>query len=266
MSMSLPGGDQVEPTGSETTASDRLDPLQYPWDPPEASGVLDGADFLPLHLTSGLDAALFEANAAPLDARSLVVSIGSNSSPDVLRRKFATHHQPVSPVLPLVRAQLHGIAVGHSAHVSRAGYIAAAPYLQPGECTTVWVSWLDEDQLMALDETEPNYRRIQLDGEAWPLVLDGGERPKAFSLYTSRWGVLTDGSVAKLPFMDQPALFRILAGSGAVDFDDGASVFEGPPELVAEQLGLPSVQAWAKDWFSSAGLAGPAHFDGLCTE
>jgi hypothetical protein len=251
----------------KTGNTSQLDPLQYPWDPPETSGVIDGADFLPLHLTSGLDAALIDANAAPLGDRSLVVSIGSNSSPDVMRRKFANYRLPVSQVLPLVRGQLHNIAVGHSAHVSKAGYIAAAPYLQLGERTTVWVSWLDEGQLRALDETEPNYRRIQLDAEAYPLVLDSGERPEAFSLYTSRWGVLTDGGPDKLPFLDQPALFRLLAGSGAGDFvSEGQSLFEGPPELVAGQLGVPWVQAWAKEWFSSAGLAGPAHFDGLFTE
>ena len=243
-----------------------LDPLQYPWDPPEFSGLVHGVDFLPLELAAGLDDALAEANAAPLEDRSLVVSIGANSSPDVMRRKFASYHHPVSPVLPLVRGQLHDIAVGHSAHVSRAGYIAAAPYLQLGECTTVWVSWLDEGQLLALDETEPNYRRIQLDADACPLVLDSGERPEAYSLYTSCWGVLTDGGPDKLPFLDQPALFRLLAGSGAGDYDDGPSVFDGPPERVAEQLGVPAVQAWAKDWFSSAGLAGPAHLDGLFTE
>jgi hypothetical protein len=243
-----------------------LDPLLYPWDLPEASGVMDGGDFLALELAAGLDEALAVANVAPLEDRSLVVSIGSNASPDVMRRKFANYHQPVSPVLPLDRGQLHDVAVGHSAHVSRAGYIAAAPYLRLGQCTTVWVSWLDEGQLLALDHTEPNYRRIELDAGACPLVLDNGERPEAFSLYTSRWGVLTDGGPDKLPFLDQPALFRILAGRGAGDDDDGASVFGGPPELVAEQLGLPAVQAWAKDWFSSAGLAGPAHFDGVFSE
>jgi hypothetical protein len=57
-----------------------------------------------------LDEALAQVSAAPLEARSLVVSIGSNSSADVMRRKFANYHQPVSPVLPLVRRQLHNIA------------------------------------------------------------------------------------------------------------------------------------------------------------
>jgi hypothetical protein len=185
-----------------------LDPLLYPWDPPEASGVMDGDEFRPLEPSAGLDEALAQAGAAPLDARSLVVSIGSNSSPDVMRRKFANYHQPVSAVLPLVRGQLHNIAVGHSAHVSRAGYIAAAPYPLMGECTPVRLSWLDHVQLMALDETELHYRRIQLGGEACPLVVDHGERPEAFSLFTSRLGVLTDGDGGKLPFLDQPALWR----------------------------------------------------------
>ncbi|MCI9872734.1 hypothetical protein [Arthrobacter humicola] len=242
-----------------------LDPLLYPWDAPVASGVMDGNDFRPLELSAGLDEALAQAGAAPLEACSLVVSIGSNSSADVMRRKFASYRQPVSAVLPLVRGQLHNIAVGHSAHVSKAGYIAAAPYPLLGERTAVWLSWLDDVQLMALDETEPNYRRIRLDGEACPLVVDHGERPEEFSLFTSRWGVLTDGDGGKLPFLDQPALFGLLAASGTGDLlEEGKSVFGGPPELVAEQLAMPSVQAWAREWFSSAGLAAPVDFDGPC--
>jgi hypothetical protein len=247
--------------------STELDPLLYPWDAPESSGVMDGDSFLPLELAVGLDRALAEADAAPLDSRSMVVSIGSNASADVMRRKFAAYHRPVSPVLPLVRGQLHNIAVGHSAHVSRAGYIAAAPYPLLGECTPVWVSWLDERQLLALDETEPNHRRIQLNAEACPLQVGHGEYPEDFSLFTSRWGVLSDGDGGKLPFLDQPALFGLLAGIAAGEcVEDGESVFAGPPEQVIEQLGKPSVQAWAKDWFSAAGLATPVHFDGLCAE
>lgn len=286
MPLHLPGGAEGHLLENETVVSDQLDPLLYPWDPPETSGLVHGDEFLPLQLTSGLDnalvgaldEALLEADAAPLASRSLVVSLGCNSSPDVLRRKFASYQHPVSPVLPLVRGQLHDVAVGHSAHVSRAGYIAAAPYLRLGECTSVWVSWLDEGQLMALDESEPNYRRIELHGDVCPLILEGGERPEAFSLYTSRWGVLTDGGADKLPFLDQPALYRILAGGGPGDGDggasmfggasvlEGASVFAGPSELVAGRLGVPSFQAWATEWFSSSGLAAPAHLDGLSWE
>lgn len=181
-----------------------------------------------------------------------------------MRRKFASYHQPVSAVLPLVRGQLHNIAVGHSAHVSKAGHIAAAPYPLMGEYTAVWLSWLDDVQLMALDDTEPNYRRIQHDGEACPLVADHGDRPEGFSLFTSRWGVLADGDGGRLPFLDQAALFGLLAGSGTGDLlEEGKSVFGGPLELVAEQLAMPAVQAWAREWFSSAGLAAPVDFDVL---
>ena len=147
--------------------------------------------------------------------------------------------------------------------MSKAGYIAAAPYPLMGERTTVWLSWLDDVQLKALDETEPNYRRIQLDGETCPLVPDIGENPEEFSLFTSRWGVLTDSDDGKPPFLDQPALFGLLAGSGTGDLlAEGKSVFGGPSEFVAEQLAMPSVQAWAREWFSSAGLAAPVDFDG----
>ncbi|CAH0271830.1 hypothetical protein SRABI83_03670 [Arthrobacter sp. Bi83] len=264
MARCLPGGDKVEPMGNESTMSVRLDPLHYPWDPPEASGVVLGEDFLPLGLAADLNAVLSGADAAPLGARSLVVSIGSNSSPDVMRRKFANYGQPVSRILPMVRGRLHNIGVGHSAHVSTAGYIAAAPYSRTGKCTTVWVSWLDEGQLLALDATEHNYRRLELNGKDCGLVLDNGERPATFSLYASSWGVLNDGHGAELPLMDQPALFGLLAGSlTGRDLEDEKSVFEGPPERVVEQLALASVQAGAKDWFRSAGLVTQVDFDSV---
>lgn len=266
-----------------SVSSEQIDPLQYPWSRPEASGVMHGDDFLPLQLVadlplgqstlldgaddaliSCLSEALAEANAEPLDSRSPVVSIGANSSPDVLRRKFARFRHPVSQILPLVCGQLHHIGVGHSAHVSKAGYIAAAPYFQRGRRSTVWVAWLDERQLMALDETELNYQRIELTGDDCPLVLDNGERPETFSLFASRWGVLTDGQGEKLPLMGQSALFQVLAGSVTAEgLQHGNSVFEGPPERVVEQLAMSSVQAGTKEWFRAAGLATQAHFVGL---
>ena len=272
-----------EDRGSEdgatgTVPSSGLDPLLYPWDPPDNSGVLDGDAFLLLDQIADLAEALTDAGAAPLQARSPVVSVGANSSPDVLRRKFAGYHRPVSQVLPMMRGQLHNVGIGHSAHVSRAGYIAAAPYLQPGECTTVWVSWLDDLQLLALDETEPNYRRVRLEGTACPLVLDNpvvldnGGRPEAFSLYASRWGVLADADGCPLPLMDQPALFGRLASAGAgldavgaggagTRRDGMPSVFAGPPEAVAANLADPVIQERAKGWFALAGLAAQLHFD-----
>ncbi|MGO4492630.1 hypothetical protein AB4Y86_11145 [Arthrobacter sp. 2YAF22_2] len=77
--------------------------------------------------------------------------------------------------------------------------------------------------------------------------------------------MLTDGDGGKLPFLEQPALFGVLAGSGTGDLlEEGKSVFEGPPEIIAERLAIPSVQAWARDWFNSAGLAAPVDVDGPC--
>lgn len=257
--------------------------LEYPWDPPKTSGLIAGSDFFPLQLVEGrrlgqshqrhgfdesltshcLNKVLVEANAAPLDSRYLMVSIGSNSSPDVMRRKLAQYGKPVSRVLPLVRAQLHNVGIGHSAHVSRAGYIAAAPYFRYGACSTVWVSWLDERQLLALEETEPNYRRIQLDAGTCPLVIDNGERPEKFYLFTSRWGVLTDGNGQRLPFMDQRTLFGLLADAGGPREvpRDGRHLFEGSAHDIAVRLATPSNQAWIKEWFRAAGLAGQSDLE-----
>ena len=105
-----------------------------------------------------------DAGAAPLAERTLVVAVGSNASPDVMRCKFA--RAGVDATVPFVRVRLGGIAVGHSAHVSLAGYVAAAPYHAPGATATFTASLLDDDQLECLDETERTYTRLPVDPAA----------------------------------------------------------------------------------------------------
>ncbi len=190
------------------------DPLDYPW--------TDGVAL---------------AAPGPRTGRA-VVSVGSNAAPAVLRDKLARHG--VSTDVAVAPLRLTGIAVGHSAHISVRGYIAAAPYAAPGRVADVHVSWLDDDQLAALDATEPNYDRITF-----------GE----FDLYVSKWGVL---GVAGVPieFTTQRALYEVLARNGA---DDGAIDPSDAPGTIA-RLQQPDVreqlrEAWADGGFVvSSGL------------
>ncbi|WP_156675173.1 hypothetical protein [Mycobacterium sp. E2989] len=131
---------------------------------------------------------LLTANAASVDARTVVVSVGSNASPIVMTNKFQRSN--VSTTIPFVTASLTGIAIGHSAHVSTLGYIAAAPFVCPNHPISVIAALLDREQLLSLDSTEPNYERTELDGAQFPLTLDGGESPSAFSLYISKHGLI----------------------------------------------------------------------------
>ncbi len=116
------------------------------------------------------------------DARTPVVSVGSNASPRVLYDKLSQ----VLDEAPheLVDVHLHDVPrlrVGHSAHVSNGGYIAAAPFLADPEVaghaattprrepSAYSVGWFTPLQLVALDATEPNYRRVPLPSYVAPV-------------------------------------------------------------------------------------------------
>jgi hypothetical protein len=192
------------------------DPLDYPW--------TDGVAL---------------ATPGPQTGRA-VVSVGSNAAPAVLRAKLARHGvRDDVAVLPM---RVSGVAVGHSAHVSVAGYIPAAPYAAPGRVADLHVSWFDDDQLAALDASEPNYDRITF-GEV--------------DLYVSKWGVLAVAGVP-IELTTQRALHGVLAandaGGGVIDPSDASRTLE--------RLQQPDVRGrlrelWATDGFAvSSGLTG----------
>lgn len=173
------------------------EPLTYPGRIPEGSGVLDGDAYVPLRphgrpetwragegTLSGLLAA---RGCAPLHARHRVIAVGSNAAPSQVRRKFLNHG--VRPVVPMTVADVPGIAPGVSAHVSKWGYVPAAPVPAPGETARLFVLWLDEQQLAALDRTEPNYVRRPL---AHSVTLEGGTRLPPPFVYEGRHGCLRD--------------------------------------------------------------------------
>lgn len=135
-----------------------------------------------------LSVALRRVGARPLGRRTAVVAVGSNASAAVTRHKLSSHG--VSPVVPMVTGVVRNLAVVHSAHVSRGGYVPAAPMHSPGACTAIAVQFLDDDQLAVVDATEPNYERIALDPAHHPLVLAGGRRPIPSWIYATRRGVL----------------------------------------------------------------------------
>jgi hypothetical protein len=137
---------------------------------------------------SSLAGALGGAGVAPMEQRTAVVAVGSNASPAVMRHKLGS--RGVSVVVPMVTGILHNVAVGHSAHVARGGYVPAAPMHSSGALSRVVVQFLDPEQLAAVDATEPNYERVQLAPGRHPVVLSGGRRPARSWIYASRRGVL----------------------------------------------------------------------------
>ena len=180
-----------------------LQPSGYPWAEPVRTGVLGDRGFA-------------EGQDGGLAGRVPVVAVGSNASPVVLAGKLGGL---LGPGLPVAAAEVHGLAVGHSAHVSARGYVAAAPVRGDG-VRSLTVCWFDEAQLATLDATEPNYRRVQLP-ESMPCLV-GGAPVTGAEVYESVPGVLGEDG-APLELLDQTRvldwLSQRLPGLGRLDHD-----------------------------------------------
>ena len=213
-------------------------PLAYPGAAPARSGVLVDDRYVDVPGgVAALDGVLARHDAAPLADRSPVVAIGSNASPAQLRAKLAEPAErstrPGPVVVPMVKATVRGIARGHSAHVSRPGYVAATPVVVPEGIASVFVIFLDAGQLAVVDATEPNYRRVAVDGGA--VVADSGERVDGCTLYTSLRGALAGIDGGPQPGTSQRELLASLLARSAPLRD-----LAGPtPESFVERLGSP---------------------------
>ncbi|MDN6812854.1 MAG: hypothetical protein ACTIBZ_05710 [Corynebacterium variabile] len=158
-------------------------PWLYPGRWPTRSGTLTSEGWFPG------DLALAEVG---LDGgRRPVVAVGSNASPGVMQIKLRQHG--VSETVPFVRACVPDVGTAFTAHVSPRGYIAAAPVRRAGAEASMWVSFLDDDQLAVIDETEvPNYTREHVPD---PVTLFTGEVLHGYDVYRSAWGLIPE-----LPF------------------------------------------------------------------
>lgn len=224
-----------------------MKPWEYPGPPVARAGVLLGARFLPMTIREGwsladavvapsptsrstLRGALRARHASPIAERSLVVAVGSNATLAVMLRKAV--RGGVSPVVPVVPAVVRNLAVGHSAHISAAGYVAAAPFHARGRRSDLVGQWLDAQQLRALDATEPNYRRVHVRTRDYPLDLVGGLDVDGFWVYESRWGVLGVAGTP-VPLFPQRHIQQVLRRLGVLAHGAGRGT-PGAREGIAE--------------------------------
>ncbi len=197
------GGRTLEALGLAESPHDH--PLTYPGAWPDDSALLDGDLLLPL-------------DRLVHDGRTPVLAVGSNACPAQLRRKMQAFG--IDSPVPLVKTRVTGLAVGVSAHVSRLGYLAAAPFLAPGRVTELFLTWLDDEQLAVIDASEGvprpdgNYARAWLPAPDVGIDLtDGTSLPGAY-VYVNRHGVLDDGTGAPRTHPGQrPLLTELLSGS-----------------------------------------------------
>ncbi|WP_329088651.1 hypothetical protein [Streptosporangium sp. NBC_01469] len=241
-------------------------PLTYPGRLPPGAGLLADDRFLPMSEEAGplggwrvrsgsrearLADHLAGLGAGPLEARHPVVAVGSNAAPGQLRRKFAA--AGIRPVVPLTPATVHGVAPGVSAHVSRNAYLPAAPIRVPGS-SLLFVVWVDDTQLAALDATEPNYLRLPLPPHSFPVTLSSGEALPSCHVYAGQHGCLVDEEGEPLRLAPQPELIgRLLARSVKLRRLFGRT----PEEFVTRARQDDGTREAAHALFRSDGLADP---------
>jgi hypothetical protein len=154
-------------------------PLDYPGTRIERSVLLLPGGERPLDPGPGafgrLNDELLAHRAVPMELRTPVAAVGSNASPDVVRAKLLA--AGLAPAVPLICGLLHDLRVSLSAHVSRPGFIPAAPARVAGDVAEVVVGWFDAEQLARLDATEPNYDRTLLSAQDHRLDLIDWPQP-----------------------------------------------------------------------------------------
>jgi hypothetical protein len=136
-----------------------------------------------------VEMALRAMNVAPMAERRPVIAVGSNAAPGQLAYKYASW--PTERVIPVTCVKVTGLAVAHSAHISKPGYVPYVPVRSlPEHEVELHALWLDVEQTRRMDETEPNYRRLSLRSGSATMLLESGDRLSTATLYAGRWGAL----------------------------------------------------------------------------
>ncbi|GAA2070389.1 hypothetical protein GCM10009801_21060 [Streptomyces albiaxialis] len=184
-----------------------LDPLSYPGRLLDRAALLDGERLVDVGMGE-IDVLLGARRVAPLSGRTPVLAVGSNGAPAQVRYKFAA--AGVSCVVPMAPTLVEGVSVGVSAHVSPAGYVAAAPVMGDGGSSTLVLSWLDEAQLAVMDASEGrNYRRVPV---PVPVPVSGLDA----QMYVSAHGLLARDGVPRAARPQGELISELLAGSAAL--------------------------------------------------
>jgi hypothetical protein len=202
-----------------------------------------------------LDQILLEHQAMPMASRIPVLAVGSNAAPAQLRRKFAATGEPI--MVPITAVTVHGLSVGVSAHVSKAGYVPATPVPDSSAKSRMWVTWLTSEEIKTMDETEPNYDRVLVPGSCSVQLISGTAVPGCW-LYMSRHGFLAEPSGKPRKLIDQPNLISSLLEEVPVLANlAGASPIEWVKRTRDERI-----RDEIRHLFRTAGIARTSDIDG----
>lgn len=131
--------------------------------------------------------------AVDFAGRSAVLAHGSNRSPAQLARKFLDRAYSGSDSIPVVYGWLKGYDVVFAAHVARYGAVTSTLYHAPAVRSRVAVTWLAQEQLRYMHETERmNYSYGRLPAGAFSPEV--GPVPASLYVYVGNHGpLLLDG-------------------------------------------------------------------------
>jgi hypothetical protein len=194
-----------------------------------------------------LDRYLRAMGAPPTASRTPVLAVGSNASPAQLHRKLSNVGQPT--LVPITAVSVHGLAVGVSAHVSRPGYLPATPVPSADARSNLWILWLDEAELAAVDATEPNYDRVRLPDRC-PVRLTTEQPVTGCWVYLSRHGYLLNQAGEPRRLTDQPTLISALLA----EIPALASLGGTSPQQWIERTHDAAVRDAIREIFGSMGL------------
>ena len=176
----------------------------YPYRIPDWSYVIQDGNYKKLAA---------EIDPAALSGRVPVLAVGSNQSPEQLARKFTG---PQWQAIPVLRIRLADFDTVYSPHITSYGSIPSTLQWAPGATVTLFVTWLDPEQLKRMHETEigtANYGYGSLNGVH--IESEIGPPLQSVFVYASRRGALLHSgspiSVAEIPAVGRnwPAFTQI---------------------------------------------------------
>jgi len=170
--------------------------LEYPYFIPDGSYLYQAPGY----------ALIKNADDLPvLENRTAVLAVGSNQSPLQLARKFPFQKGGSQPhTIPVLKASLKDYDTVYSPHIARYGSVPATLHPSLGTTVSLFVNWLDDEQLESMHETElsaANYTFSRLEGATLEVEFLGPL--KSVYYYHGRRGALAlTGSPIALDSVD----------------------------------------------------------------
>eukprot|EP01006_Ploeotia_vitrea_P014263 TRINITY_DN38277_c0_g1_i1.p1 TRINITY_DN38277_c0_g1~~TRINITY_DN38277_c0_g1_i1.p1 ORF type:complete len:322 (-),score=18.91 TRINITY_DN38277_c0_g1_i1:172-1137(-) len=147
----------------------------------------ESSDATSTSLQDVLQTERIEAPAPKAEIWTGILAIGSNSSPDQLKRKFPPDVYP-DAVIPVTECVLKDMDIVYAPLVSSYGSLVATLQYSPGTTVQTFVTWLLPQLLTRMNATEGGYDLHRFENAT--ATLKNGITLSPVLAYTCKWGVL----------------------------------------------------------------------------